>query len=171
MGRRKGEGFEVVDGYIDRSDEGGTRKTRTENHAFVAQTSALAERLLACSRHDLVAMEIPNEVLGAMKAMQGLKRAARNRQMKLLCGLLRTMDVDELETRLEGGTPSERRGAALNMWRTRIVDEGDESIDNFLAKYPGGDRQRIRQLARQARKQGPGGKAFLQLFKELNAAV
>jgi ribosomal 50S subunit-associated protein YjgA (DUF615 family) len=81
------------------------------------------------------------------------------------------MDVDELETRLEGGTPSERRGAALNMWRTRIVDEGDESIDNFLAKYPGGDRQRIRQLARQARKQGPGGKAFLQLFKELNAAV
>jgi ribosome-associated protein len=62
----------------------------------------------------------------------------------------------------------------LELLRDRVVEEGDSAIADVLELFPSADRQRLRQLARQAAKEKKAGKpakAFREIFqvlKELN---
>jgi ribosome-associated protein len=62
----------------------------------------------------------------------------------------------------------------LEQLRDRVVEEGDSAIGDVMELYPAADRQRLRQLARQAAKEKKAGKpakAFREIFqvlKELN---
>ncbi len=52
------------------------------------------------------------------------------------------------------------------------MDEGDKAIDDVMEQYPDADRQRLRQLARQAakeKKSGKPAKAYREIFQILKA--
>ncbi|MDF4856438.1 ribosome biogenesis factor YjgA, partial [Vibrio parahaemolyticus] len=58
----------------------------------------------------------------------------------------------------------------LEALRDRVVEEGDKAIDDVMEMYPEADRQRLRQLARQAakeRKAGKPAKAYREIFQIL----
>ncbi len=58
----------------------------------------------------------------------------------------------------------------LEQLRDRIVDQGDSAISDALLQYPDADRQRLRQLARQAQKeqqQNKPPKAYREIFQYL----
>ena len=40
--------------------------------------------------------------------------------------------------------------AILEEWRDRIINEGGDAIEDFLAQFPEADRQQLRNLQRQA---------------------
>jgi ribosome-associated protein len=62
----------------------------------------------------------------------------------------------------------------LEQLRDRVVEEGDAAIEDVIELYPTADRQRLRQLARQAAKEKSSGKPakayreIFQVLKELN---
>ena len=55
----------------------------------------------------------------------------------------------------------------LERWRDRLIEEGDAALGDALAEWPGLDRQQLRQLVREARRErdqskprGAGRKLF-----------
>ena len=60
----------------------------------------------------------------------------------------------------------------LEQLRDRIVEEGDAAISDAMELYPNADRQRLRQLARQAAKEKKAGKpakSYREIFQVLKA--
>ncbi|OBX37280.1 hypothetical protein A8U91_01638 [Halomonas elongata] len=46
----------------------------------------------------------------------------------------------------------------LEKWRDRLIDEGDDAVADFIEAYPDTDRQALRQLIRNARRERDQGK-------------
>lgn len=60
----------------------------------------------------------------------------------------------------------------LEKMRDRVVAEGDKAINDVMALHPKADRQKLRQLARQAKKEQEGNKppkAYREIFQYLKA--
>ena len=62
----------------------------------------------------------------------------------------------------------------LETWRDRLLADGDDALAAFIAEYPAADRQRLRQLIRNAlaeRKADKPPHAFRELFRALREAT
>jgi len=62
----------------------------------------------------------------------------------------------------------------VEMWRDKIINQGDEKIEQLLSQHPEFDRQKLRQLARQAQKEKTTNKppkAARELFKYLQQMI
>lgn len=86
------------------------------------------------------------------------QQIARKRQTQFLAKQMRKLDdagLEPIRAALEQDKDSVRRDAAAlhraEQWRERLVDGGDEALNEFIAQYAEADRQRLRTLARQAR--------------------
>ena len=72
-----------------------------------------------------------------------------------------------------GGTAARLETALLHRaesWRTRLLEEGDAALAELLDAYPAADRQRLRQLVRNALAERAKTKppaAVRELFREL----
>ncbi len=90
------------------------------------------------------------------------KPNARRRHVRFLAKLLDREDTDAVQAaidRLEERKRGDRQRLHLQEgWRERLIDAGDEALGAFLAVYPQADRQRLRQLIRDARKERDGDK-------------
>ena len=59
-------------------------------------------------------------------------------------------------------------------WRTRLIDGGDDALAAFIDENPAADRQRLRQLVRNAQDEAKRNKpprAFRELYREILAAA
>ena len=106
---------------------------------------------------------------------------ARKRQLAYLAKQMRRHEDAELDAIRDAldaaAAPSRRETArlhALEHWRERLLEEGDDALADFIAEHPRADRQRLRQLARNAleeRRRNKPPRAFRELFRELRDAV
>jgi ribosome-associated protein len=141
----------------------------------------LAEALAAMSDAELVRVPMADEIRDEVQRTRAVKsHIARKRQTQFLAKQLRKLDDDDLEAmrtvlahdRIE----AHLEAAALHrieVWRTRLVDEGDEALDALLALKPSADRQRLRQLMRNARTERDANRpphAYRELFRALREA-
>jgi len=87
---------------------------------------------------------------------------ARKRQLGFIAKLLRATDPEPIEAALQRFQQQDRQSVAhfhhLEQWRDRLLEEGDTAIDELLEQFPAADRQHLRQLVRQARKDQAGQK-------------
>ncbi len=139
----------------------------------------LIDQLLPLSDKDLASLPISAGSIRELKELRGLEgtgvRGGLRRQRMAVAGWLRQEDLDELRAALpdhRGGSPREAALRNVERWRTRLLEGGDPAMDELLTQHPDGDRQRLRQLVRQARKDAarPGersSKAFRELFGAL----
>ncbi len=160
------DGWEVVEGRIDRT-KSPPRVSRAAKKAVNGRAEAIVELLRNCSVADLAQLPISDEVRRGLANVAGLKKNARNRQLKSLNHMIRESDVEALEQALAGGTPGEQRAQEMDHWRHRILREGDTAIEAFVSAFPDADRQQIRTLTRRASKAGEGSKPYKQLFRLL----
>ena len=70
---------------------------------------------------------------------------------------MRSVDAAPIEAALEE-LHQRRRGEAkafheLEAWRDTLLQEGDSALQGFLQRYPAGDRQQLRQLLRQHKRE------------------
>jgi ribosome-associated protein len=62
----------------------------------------------------------------------------------------------------------------IERWRERLIDGGDEVLGELVASFPAVDRQRLRQLVRQAqieRRENRAPSAQRSIFQVLKAAM
>jgi len=118
---------------------------------------------------DKIAMD--STLLGAIKEARRLKsNDARRRQIQYIGKLMRNMDLTEIRHsvgKLNHQSQTFRQHfAMLEQWRDRLIDEGNDAIEEFLTAFPNADRQQIRNLSRQAGRETTGS-AKTKLFKYL----
>jgi ribosome-associated protein len=118
---------------------------------------------------DKIAMD--STLLGAIKEARRLKsNDARRRQIQYIGKLMRNMDLTEIRHSVEKlnhqSQTFRQHFAMLEQWRDRLIDEGNDAIEEFLTAFPNADRQQIRNLSRQAGRETTGS-AKTKLFKYL----
>lgn len=123
----------------------------------------LAAELAKLSQNQLESLDLPKELFDAVVRATAIKKGgARKRQIKYTGGLLRKMEVEPI---LEGlnrlkstSVEGRRRHHRIEKWRDQLLTEGDTALAGLLTEFPSIDRQRIRQLIRDAQQQDSAGK-------------
>ncbi len=136
----------------------------------------LGETLVELSDKELARMPIEDDrVREVIHEARGIRsHSARRRHLQYLGKLMRGIDPIPIEQALEA-LHQRRRGNAeafhrLEQWRERLLQEGDPAVQALLDAFPGGDRQLLRQLIRQHRREAEAGKppaASRKLFRYL----
>ena len=103
-------------------------------------------------------LELPASLVAALSEARRLHaRGGRKRQLQFIGKLMRDIDPEPIRNYFEQVRLKTRKLAqahhALEAWRDRLIEEGDPAIETFLEQHAQADRQHLRQLARQAKKE------------------
>ena len=131
----------------------------------------LAEQLVLMANSHLEKITLDSSLLAAIKEARRLKNLdARRRQIQYIGKLMRNIDLTEIRYSIDKlnhqSQTFRQHFAMLEQWRDRLIDEGNSAIEEFLIDYPNADRQKIRNLSRQASREKTGS-AKTKLFKYL----
>jgi len=138
----------------------------------------LAETLASLSDAELSRVPLAEEIRDEVVRTRAVtSHIARKRATQFLAKQLRKLDdaeIDAIRAALENDRAKAHHETAtlhrLEAWRARLIDEGDIALDELLALHPSGDRQQLRQLARNARAERDREKplhAYRELFRAL----
>lgn len=156
---------------------------RPSKSALKRQMTALqklGEELVGLSDRELARIPIEDEDLHRviLEARGINSRSARRRHLQYLGKLMRSVDPEPIERALaelhQGRRENARAFQDLEQWRDRLLAEGDGALDELLADHPGADRQQLRQLIRQHRREVEAGKppvASRKLFRYLRELI
>ncbi|MEP6634991.1 MAG: ribosome biogenesis factor YjgA [Luteimonas sp.] len=152
--------------------------SRSQQRREALDVLALGQRLAELSATQLDKLPIPEDLRPHIEDVQRISsHVARKRQLAYLAKQLRRVDDDALEAirdALDAGGEAARRETAelhrIEAWRERLTGEGDAALTELLANYPSADRQRLRQLIRNAADERAKNKpphSYRELFREL----
>lgn len=154
--------------------------SKTQLKREAAAMHDLGLKLVKMGSNTLKQLPLDEELLTNIKLAQKIanKREGYRRQLQYLGKLLRQRDTDELLLAID---KIENRALyeaahfhALEQWRDRILQQGDDGIQAFLDQYPHADRQQLRQWVRQAKKEQEQNKppaAARALFKYIRGVA
>ena len=143
-------------------------EARRQHKAF----EDLAQRLAAMTTDQLEQLPLDDHLRDEIALLGRMGRqSARRRQQLRVMGLLRQTDLSQIEAGLDGSDHDVARLRFLERWRGRLIDGDDIELAAYMAAHPTADRQRLRSLIRQARKQGPVAKAAARKLFQLMKAV
>lgn len=157
---------------IDEQEERPSKsQLKREMHAL----QALGETLIAMKPAERARFPLSDDMLRAIEETSRIRsHEGRRRHMQYVGKLIRKEDLAAIQGVFDAiEQEKEQRDHAfhrLEKWRDRLVEEGDDAVDLFLADYPDADRQTLRQLVRNARKEREQGKpptSARKLFKHL----
>jgi len=153
-------------------------QVRRERKQAKAELEALAKELAALSPKALPRMGLDAELEGAVRILGGMQRTTgMARQRGFVIQLLRRLDTQPIVARLhefQGTGATDAQQHQRERWRSRLLDEGDAALHEFLSAYPVADRQRLRQAVRAAiaeQSSGASGKRFKELYQLVKEAM
>ncbi len=131
-------------------------KSRRKREMIALQ--ALGEQLLSLTDTELETLALPDILTEAVRSARSIRsRGAHRRQLQYIGRLMRDIDPEPVRLALEQRHASQRRSARrfqqLESLRDQLIGGDDDELDAVLAIFPDADRQRIRMLTRQARKE------------------
>ena len=154
-----------------------TSKTQIKKEMKALQE--LGERLVEFSPEVLEQLDIPQNLREAVLFAQKIpSREAFRRQMQYIGGLMRQVDPEPIRRAI--AMRDHRHHLAtqelhqLETWRDALIAGQMEIIDELCQRFPAADRQRLRQLARNAQKeqqQEKPPKAARTLFRYLRELI
>jgi ribosome-associated protein len=143
----------------------------------LASLQQLADRLLGFSEERLASLAFSEKTTLALAEGRRLKKPdARRRHLRYLAKLLSMENVTAAEAFIENidakHATNTRHFHQLELWRDRLIDEGDQALAVLLQEKPDADRQQLRQLIRTAKNEREREKppaAARKLFKLLRS--
>ncbi|PMH42544.1 hypothetical protein BCU68_13985 [Vibrio sp. 10N.286.49.B3] len=152
--------------------------SRTEMKNDMEALQVLGEELVALKPSALAKIPLSEELAEAITNAQRFKNEAKRRQLQFIGKLMRYTDPEPIQAALDKIRNKHSQATAelhkLEQTRDRLIAEGDVEIEKVMALHPSTDRQRLRQLVRQANKEKKANKApkasreIFQILKELN---
>ena len=141
----------------------------------IAERSALVEQMTALTDAELRRIGVEDFVIEQVAEVRAIAPSgARNRQLKYAVKRLDDADLAIVKTYLNNRQSQQlavnQAFHLLENWRTRLIEQGDAALGEALAVWPQIDRQQIRQLIRDARRERDVGKpagAARKLFRYL----
>lgn len=146
----------------DTGESSDNRPSKSERKRQMHARQALGEELANMSNAELAEMPVPADLLEAIAIARRIKsREALRRQYQYIGKLMRKLETSDLEDAMEKRHEHDhsltRSFHELEAWRDRLIIEGMPAIDEFKAEIPAADRQKLRQLSSNARKESEQG--------------
>ncbi len=160
-------------GVVDKNNMDEDQKSRTQKKLEDRALQELGKQLVALPPGQFEDMAVQEELLNAVvMARKTKKRGAKRRQMQLIGALMRRIDLEPVRQALENIKLGDLRKARIfkkiERWRDGINEGDEQTVEEILSDCPGAERQRLTQLARNARKEheaGKGAKCSASLFR------
>jgi ribosome-associated protein len=160
----------------DSDDDQESTPSKSARKREMTALQALGESLVELSERELVRIPIEDtRLLVTIREARGIKsNSARRRHLQYLGKLMRSVDPEPIREALEA-LHRQRQGETrafreLEAWRDTLLQEGDSAIQGLIQRFPGADRQLVRQLLRQHKRETATGKppaASRKLFRYL----
>ncbi|WP_158965668.1 ribosome biogenesis factor YjgA [Paraglaciecola sp. L3A3] len=154
--------------------------SKTQIKAQADELQKLGTSLVHLGPSALAKIPMDTELLDAIMLARRImrKKEGYRRQLQLIGKLMRNRDVAPIEQALLTIKSSHKKATnalhKIEELRDTIIIEGDSKIESTLDEYPLLDRQKLRQLFRQAQKQQADNKppkASRELFKYLKDVI
>ena len=156
--------------------------SRSQQRREALDVLALAELLTGLPEGQLAKLPIPEDVLPHLRdARRITSHIARKRQIAFLAKQMRREDdaaLDAIRDALDANSEGSRRQVAemhrAEDLRLRLLEGGDDALAAFIAEHPAANRQRLRQLVRNAQDDAARNKpprAFRELYREILALL
>jgi len=152
--------------------------SRSQRRREALDVLALATTLAGLEPGRLAKLPVPGHLLPHVaEARRITSHIARKRQLAFLAKQMRREDdevLDAIRDALDAGGEAAKQETALlhraEHWRERLLDDGDAALGELLDEYPHADRQKLRQLVRNAleeRRRNRPPRAYRELFREI----
>lgn len=150
--------------------------SKTELKRDMEELQVLGEALVALKPSVLAKFPLDDDLRDAIADAQRFEKEAKRRQLQLIGKMMRNRDPSPIQAALDllqnkhGQQSIELQ--KLERMRDRIIAEGDKAINELMETYPEADRQKLRQLARQAKKEQADNKPpkiYRELFKYIRS--
>ncbi len=164
----------------DELDDNDLPPSRSQRRREAWDVLELAEKLVALSTSALKEVPLEEKILDAVKMAQKItSHIAHKRQVHYLAKLMRKdADLDAIRNAVDKPLEVRRRETAemhlMERWRDRLMADGDAAVDELLIQFPDMDRQRLRQLIRQAhveKRDNRPPSAYRNIFQMLKAQI
>ncbi|OMH30449.1 ribosome biogenesis factor YjgA [Motiliproteus sp. MSK22-1] len=147
-------------------------KSRTQIKREAEALQSLGKKLIGQKPEMLAKLSLSDELRAALKEAGRLRQnEAKRRHLQYIGKLMRAEDAEQIREhieRQEAGTRAyTQHFHQLENWRDLLLND-DKQIEPFVSAYPDADRQHLRQLVRNARKEAERNKppaAARKLFK------
>lgn len=145
--------------------------SKSEMKREMHRWQAMGQQLCGLPVGQWDALPISETLLAALQEYRRLKQGeAIRRHLQYIGKLMRNEDVDAIREAIELQDPSSeaygRRQKQQEQWRARLLDD-DQAMNEFIDAYPDVDRQHLRTLIRNAKKEQAAESAKNTHFKKL----
>ena len=139
---------------LEEEPEKSRTQLKKETHALYE----LADQLVRLTPNELKKISLETRLLEEITKAQGIKKfGGLKRQIQFISKLLRHVETTEIENALTRVNLTNQEDAQklhhLENLRDELITSGDNAITQVLTSYPNADRQHLRQLIRQAKKE------------------
>lgn len=140
---------------LEQQDDDHKSKTQIKREAEALQK--LGAKLIHQKQEFLDKLSLGDELRAALREMLRLKQnEAKRRHLQYIGKLMRDVDPEQIQQAIdtqEAGTQAYvQYFHNLERWRDRLLAD-DNQLNNFVTEYPDADRQHLRQMIRNTRKE------------------
>jgi ribosome-associated protein len=134
----------------------------------------LGVELIELGASALDRIPLDEDLRSAVELAQRIKKEGRRRQIQLIGKMLRSRDAEPIYAALDKLKNKHNQQIALfhklERLRDKLIDTGDDAIEEAVLAYPNADRQQLRSLIRAAQKEKAANKPpkfYRQIFQYL----
>ncbi|MFK3662454.1 ribosome biogenesis factor YjgA [Scandinavium sp. NPDC088450] len=136
--------------------------SKSEIKRDAEELKQLGAEIVDLGKNALDKIPLDDDLRAAIELAQRIKMEGRRRQMQLIGKMLRQRDVDPIRQALDKLKNRHNQQVSLfhklEQLRDRLVEEGDDAVADVLKLWPDADRQQLRSLIRNAKKEKEGNK-------------
>ena len=137
--------------------------SKSEIKRDAEELKRLGLEMVELGKNALDKIPLDEELRAAIELAQKIKKEGRRRQLQLIGKMLRNRDVDPIRQALDKLKNRHNQQVALfhklEALRDRLIEEGDDAVPEVLKLWPQADRQQLRSLIRNAKKEKEGNEA------------
>ncbi|WP_313020574.1 ribosome biogenesis factor YjgA [Atlantibacter hermannii] len=137
--------------------------SKSEIKRDAEELKRLGLEMVELGKNALDKIPLDEELRAAIELAQKIKKEGRRRQLQLIGKMLRNRDVDPIRQALDKLKNRHNQQVALfhklEALRDRLIEEGDDAVPEVLKLWPQADRQQLRSLIRNAKKEKEGNNA------------
>ncbi|CAM4008995.1 ribosome biogenesis factor YjgA [Vreelandella rituensis] len=163
--------------FIENDEQERPSKSQLKREMHALQE--LGETLIAMKPAELARFPLSDDMLRAIEETSRIRsHEGRRRHMQYVGKLIRKEDLVAIQAVFDSVDQEQQQRDhsfhRLEKWRDRLIEEDDSAIDAFIADYPDTDRQTLRQLIRNSRRERDQAKpptSARKLFKFLRESA
>lgn len=150
--------------HPDASDLGTEEISKSQRKRDMHALQALGQQLVELPKEQFEKITLEESLRDAIIDARHIRQhGARKRQLQYIGKIMRSIDADPIQEQLNTiqGHSSQAIQALHNIerWRDRLLEEGDNALEELVKQHPQADRQYLRQLLRNAQKETLANKA------------